>query len=176
MSAVDDIKTALEARFDDATVDFSVGANTTNQHGRRRRIIFTRVRGVLRHSTSPQRVLDVPGAPGTHRTLRFQREEMLLVELRAENDTALDVMFDRFVECVFDEYGPNALLTDNGYEWVGGDSTHGGSNTSRVPAIQFQLWVRLLNQGNFPMPLVAADHEGTVTMLGQSQAVNPLPP
>lgn len=176
MSAVDDIAAALETRFADATVSFSVGANTSNQHGQRRRIIFTRVRGVLRHSSSPQRVVDAPGAPGTHRTLRFQREEMLLVELRAESDTALDVMFDRFVECVFDEYGANALLDDNGYEWAGGDSTHGGSNTSRVPSIQFPLWVRLLNQANFPMPLVDADHEGTVTMLGQSQAVNPLPP
>ncbi len=176
MSAVDDVKTAIKARFADATVDFEVGENKLNQHGQRRRIIFARVRGVLRFSTGPQRVVDVAGAPGTHRTLRFQREEMLMVELRAESDDALDIMFDRFVECVFDEYGPNALLADNSYEWGGGDSTSGGSNTSRVPSIQFPLWVRLNNQAAFPMPLVDADNTGTVTMLGTSQAVTPLPP
>lgn len=177
MSHADDVKDALEARFADATVSFEVGANQTNRHGQRRRIIFTRGSGVARHSSAPGRTVDTPGSPiGTHTREVFVREELFKVELRAEDDDALDIMFDRFLKCVFLEYGPNALLDENPYDWAGGDSTSGGANTTRIPAIHFGLWVRLRSLDAFPLPIIAAENNGVVNLLDSSQAVNPLAP
>ena len=173
MSHVEDIRDQLEAAFDDATVSFEAGENSTARHGQRRRIILVRTNGVVRHSSAPQRVVQTPGSPATLEVQVFEREERIQVHLRAENDDALDIMFDRFCKCAFNEFGANFLQDENPYEWAGGDSTSGGSNTARQPAIVFDMWVRLRSRDAFPLPTVELDTlQTTITELGNSVLFN----
>lgn len=172
MSHVNDIRDALEMRFADGTVSFEAGENSTARHGQRRRIIFIRRNGVLRPSSAPGKNVATIGAPGTFERMVFQREERIEIVLRAESDDALDIMFDRLAKCIFNEFGPNALRNENPYEWYGGDSSAGGSNIARQPAISFDLWVKLRSRDAFPLPLVEIDHtQATLTELGQSVIV-----
>lgn len=174
MSHVADICEALRVKFDDATVSFETGENQTNRHGQRRRIIFTRADGIVRHSSGPNRAVATHGAPGTFERQVFARSERIVVELRAESDSTLDIMFDRFLKAAFNYFGPNVMLDENPYSWAGGDSSAGGSNTARQPAIAFDLWVRLRSRDAFTLPLVEVDHtQTTVTELGNSVVVNP---
>lgn len=176
MSHVEDVRDDIQARFDDATVSFEVGENAQARHGQRRRIIFVRADGVVRHSSAPQRTVATPGAPGTLARQVFERRERIAVELRAESDDALDIMFDRFLKAAFNAYGPNILQDENPYQWAGGDSTSGGSNTARQPAILFDLWIRLKSRDAFPLPLVEIDHaQASLTELGTTVSFNTPP-
>lgn len=177
MSHVDDICADIKAKFSDATVSFEVGENAQARHGQRRRIIFVRADGVVRPSSAPARAVATPGAPGSLTRRVFDRRERIAVELRAESDDALDIMFDRFLKAAFDLYGPNILQDENPYQWAGGDSTSGGSNTARQPAILFDLWIRLQSQDAFPLPLVEIDHvNASLTELGNTVSFNTPPP
>lgn len=177
MSHVDDVCEDIRVRFADGTVSFEVGENAQARHGQLRRIIFVRANGIVRHSSAPQRITATPGAPGTLQIQVFERRERIAVELRAESDDALDIMFDRFLKAAFDAYGPNILQAENPYDWAGGDSTTGGSNTSRQPAILFDLWIRLKSRDAFPLPLVAIDHvQASLTELGTTVSFNTPPP
>lgn len=177
MSHVDDVCEAIRVRFDDSTVSFEVGENQQARHGQLRRIIFVRADGSVRFSKAPQRIVATVGAPGTLTRQVFERFERLTVELRAESDEALDVVFDRFLKAAFDEFGPNILRDENPYQWAGGDSTTGGSNTARQPAILFDLYIRLKSRDYFPQVLVEVDHtSATLTELGTSVQFNTPPP
>lgn len=172
MSHVDDIAADIEAIFADATVSFEVGANQSNRHGQRRRIIFSRGRGVLRFASGPGRVMYTAGAPGNQTHEVFCREEIISVELRAESDDALDIMFDRFVKAAWLAFGPNFLVDDNPYDWAGADSSAGGSNTSRVPAIHLDIAVRLRSRDHLPLPAAPIEHTTTtVSELGTTQII-----
>jgi hypothetical protein len=172
VSHVDDIASDIETIFDDATVDFETGKNQSNRHGQRRRIIFSRGRGVLRFATGPGRALYTAGSPGNQTNEVFCREEIIHVELRAESDDALDIMFDRFVKAAWQAFGPNFLVDDNPYDWAGQDSSAGGSNTSRIPAIHIDIAVRLLSRDYLPLPAAPIEHTTTtVTELGTTQTV-----
>lgn len=174
MSHVDDVKESIRVAFNDATVSFEVGENAQARHGQRRRIIFVRANGIVLPSTAPGRFPATVGAPGTFARQVFERRERIMVELRAESDAALDIMFDRFLKAAFNLFGPNILQAENPYEWFGGDSTAGGSNTARQPSILFDLWVRLKSRDAFPLPLVELDHtQTTLTELGATVVVNP---
>lgn len=172
MSHVDDIAADIEAIFADATVSFEVGANQSNRHGQRRRIIFSRGRGVLRFASGPGRVMYTAGAPGNQTHEVFCREEIIAVELRAESDDALDIMFDRFVKAAWLAFGPNFLVDDNPYDWAGADSSAGGSNTSRIPAIHIEIAVRLRSRDHLPLPAAPIEQTSTtVSELGTTQIV-----
>lgn len=160
MSHVDDVCEAIRLAFNDSTVSFEVGENTQARHGQRRRILFVRADGIVRPSSAPGRITATPGAPGTLARQVFERRERITVELRAESDDALDIMFDRFLKAAFNLFGPNILQEDNPYQWAGGDSSSGGSNTARQPAIMFDLWIRLKSRDAFPLPLTTiADYD-----------------
>jgi len=166
MSHVDDICEAIRVQFSDSTVSFEVGENAQARHGQRRRIIFVRASGVVRFATGPSRNIATPGDPGTLERQVFERFERITVELRAESDSALDVVFDRFLKAAFATFGPNILRDENPYEWSGGDSSHGGSNTARQPAILFDLWIRLRSRDYFPLPTAEVERvEATLTEL-----------
>jgi hypothetical protein len=170
VSHVDDVCEAIRVKFDDATVSFEVGENNLSRNGQRRRIIFVRADGLVRHSTAPVRNVPVTG---TLKRQVFERFERIQVELRAESDTALDVVFDRFLDAAFLCFGPNILKDENPYDWAGGDSSAGGANTSRQPAIRFDLWIRLKAQDYFPQPTAELDQlTTTITELGSSVAFN----
>jgi hypothetical protein len=177
VSHVDDIAEAIRVKFADVTVSFEVGENQTVRHGQRRRIIFVRANGIVKHSSAPLRNVATIGAPGNLQRQVFERFERLSVELRAETDEALDIMFDRFLKAAFDLFGPNILRDENPYDWAGGDSSAGGSNTARQPSIVFDLWIRLKSRDAFPLPLVEIDHvQAGLTELGTTVSFNTPPP
>lgn len=173
MSHVDDICEAMRVRFADATVSFEVGENQKNRHGQLRRIIFTRTDGIVRKSSAPGRNVATHGLPGSLQRMVFQRRERTEIELRAESDTALDIMFDRLLKCIDNEFGSNALADENPYHWGGKDSTTGGANTSRQPSIVFDLWLNMRSRDAFPLPLVDLTAlQATVTELSNSVVIS----
>jgi hypothetical protein len=155
MSRVDDLVTELEAAFDDSTVGFQSGSLCLNRHATRRQIIFVRQRGVLSFVSAPgARPESIPvGGEGTLTKQRFQREESFLITLRAENESELDDLFDRFVNVVFETYGPNAFSELNAYDWHGEDSQNARAYERRNPAIRLLLNFRLASRSD-PSPYV----------------------
>lgn len=147
-SRVEEFVTAVAARYADATVSFEAGALRVNEHGQQRRIIFARAQGALQFSTAPGRAaFGAPtGGAGTYTLQRFQREEQLEITIRAEDETALDAMFDRLVNSIFEVAGPNAFEDVNRYEWIGHDAQQGGTWASRQPAIRLYVNVRLASR------------------------------
>jgi hypothetical protein len=133
MSRLDDIVTALATRYADATVSFEAGKLVLNKHAQRRKVILVRQEGQLKFSAAPDRAPKQP----------FERFEMLEATLRAEDEDELDQIFDRFVNTVFEVFGPNAFEDVNEYSWFQADSSAGGDWARRNPAIKLQFRVRL---------------------------------
>lgn len=170
MSHLDDLLDAIEVRFDDATVLFARGKIDLARHKQRRSIVMVRSNGVLKFSSGPGRM---PFVAGQVERQRFVREELVEVTMRAEDETALDAMLDRFVNAAFDVLGPNCMSDENPYEWHQGDSTQGGANASRQPALTFLLRVRLKSHTQ-TLPYVAlARLEGAVTELDSTVTLTP---
>lgn len=145
MSRLDDFVTAVEAQFDDSTVSFEAGRVRKTRHGQRRRVIFQRRAGALVFSTGPGR--HATGTPvsgvGDYTDQKFQRQEVVEVTLRAEDEDALDTMLDRLIDAIFVIAGPNVFEERSQYEWVEGDSSTGGTNSARQPAIRLLLTLKL---------------------------------
>lgn len=150
MSRFDNLITDLEAAFNDATVNFVGGKVCLNKHATQRQAIFVRQRGILKFTSSPGRTpLSAPVAGvGTFTQQHFEREEQILVTLRAEDEEALDLLFDRIVNVIFAYGGPNFFIPDSPYEWFGDDSKQGGGWVRRNPSIRFFLTARLASRGD----------------------------
>jgi hypothetical protein len=145
MSRLDDIVTLLAAQYADATVSFEAGKLVLNRNAQQRKIVLVRQEGQLRPSAAPGRApfsVPVAGA-GTTTKQPFERFELLECTLRAEDEDELDQMFDRFVNTVFEVFGPAAFEDVNEYEWFQGDSSAGGDWARRNPAIKLYFRVRL---------------------------------
>jgi hypothetical protein len=170
MSHLDDILTDIEARFDDATVDFASGKIELARHKQQRSIVMVRRDGLLKFSSAPNRMPHVAGA--VERQVFF-REELVEVTMRAESETALDAMLDRFAAAAFAVMGPNAMSDENPYEWHAGDSKQGGANASRQPALTFLMRVRL--RSHTPtLPYIELQRlESTVTELDSTVTLTP---
>jgi hypothetical protein len=165
MSRLDDLVTAIAAQYGDGTVSFEAGKLAKARHGQQRRIIFQRCRGTLKFSVDGGRTAF--GTPvsdaGTVTERRFAREEEVEITLRGEDEEALDLMFDRLVNSIFEIAGPNAFTDASDYEWVGDDSTDGGAYSARNPAIRFTVRLKLQSVSQ-PAPYVTlTDAEATVS-------------
>lgn len=141
MSRIDDLVTEIATEFNDATVEFVGGSVQRGRHSQQRRIIFARMRGQLRFISAPgARPETTPVAnQGTLTQQRFERLETLKITLRAEDETELDTLFDRFVNVVFELYGPNAFEEANNYQWYNEDSKSSGTYSTRNPSIDLLL-------------------------------------
>ena len=148
MSRLDDILTLIAAQYADATVSFEAGKLVLNKNAQQRKIILTRQAGRLQFSNA--RGKTAFGTPvssvGTFTRQRFERSELLECTLRAEDETALDAMFDRFVNSVFEVFGPSAFEDVSDYAWFQGDSTAGGDWARRNPAIKLFIRVKLASR------------------------------
>lgn len=166
MSQLDEVVTAIAARYADATVSFEAGKVVLNAHNQRRKIILVRQSGDLLFSAAPgRRVFGAPTAgAGTTTTQRFERFELIECTLRAEDEDALDLMFDRFVNAVFEVFGPNAFENVNQYQWFQGDSSNGGDWVRRSPAIKLYIRVRLRSRSQPGPYAVLAAAGGTAAM------------
>jgi hypothetical protein len=145
MSRLDDIVTSLATRYADPTVSFEAGKLKLNTNAQQRKIILVRQEGQLKFSAAPGRApFSVPVAGvGTTTKQPFERFELLEATLRAEDEDELDQIFDRFVNTVFEVFGPNAFEDVNDYAWFQGDSSAGGDWARRNPAIKLHFRVRL---------------------------------
>jgi hypothetical protein len=170
MSHLDDLLTAIEVRFDDVTVAFARGKIERSRHQQLRSIVMVRRSGLLKFSSGPGRM---PFLAGAVERQRFVREELVEVTLRAEDETALDAMLDRFVNAAFDVLGPNCMSDENPYDWHGDDSTQGGANASRQPALTFLLRVRLKSHTQTLPYIGLAQIEGSVTELDSTVTLTP---
>lgn len=146
MSRMDDILTAIANRYADPTVKFECGKLKLNEHQQQRVVILVRQEGLLTFSDAPNRARY--GTPvssvGAYTVQRFDREELIEATLRAQDESALDDMFDRFVNAVFEQFGPNAFEDVNKYGWFADDSKNSGQyGGSRNPAIKLYFRVRL---------------------------------
>ncbi len=177
MSRLDDLVTALAARYADSTVSFEAGKLVLNKNAQRRKIILVRAEGQLRFSAAPDRArFSTPVADaGTTTKQPFERFELLEATLRAEDEDDLDQMFDRFVNSVFEVFGPAAFEDVNPYSWFQGDSSAGGDWARRNPAIKIHFRVRLRSiaqPGPFAVlgtadgTLVLTDSEGATGATG----------
>lgn len=175
MSQLDETLTAIADRYDDATVSFEAGKVVLNKNAQRRKIILVRQSGDLLFSSAPGRAAfgaPVSGA-GTFTTQRFERFELIECTLRAEDEDALDAMFDRFVNAVFEVFGPNAFEDRNAYQWFQGDSSQGGDWVRRSPAIKLYIRVRLRSRSQPGPYAVLATAGGTAAMTDAEGATGP---
>jgi hypothetical protein len=176
VSGLDDIVTALSARYADASVAFEFGQLALNHHAQQRRIVFVRTDGVLKFSSGPGRTTfstPVNGA-GTYQRVIFERDERISVTIRGETESQVEIMLDQFVDAVFAVCGPNALGTQNEYQWAGGDSTNAGANSARNPSLTFSLVVRLKSRPPAAGPYVQlAPLRSTITLGTEVQPITP---
>lgn len=162
MSRLDDFVTAIEAQVDDSTVSFEAGALARGEHGQTRRVIFQRGSGRLSFSSDAGRA-SLTDAFGLVPERRLTRAERITVTVRAEDEDALDTLFDAVANAIFDVAGVNAFEEETEYEWVEGDSTAGGSWAARQPAIRFELTVRLQSTVVAGSPVTLTDADATVS-------------
>jgi len=167
MSQLDELVTDVAARVADASVEYKAGKLHLNRHAQLRRAVFVRSAGALKHSAAPGRqVYGVPvSGAGTTQFQRFTREELVTLTLRAEDEEALDALFDTIVNAIFEIGGPNVYEDANDYEWAGDDSTNAGKHVSRVPELVFRFRMRLSCQPRALPYAVLAQIDATVTML-----------
>lgn len=165
MSQVDDFVTAVAARVADATVAFEVGKLRINEHAQRRKAIFVRQTGVLRFTAAPGRqVFGIPvGGAGETELQRFAREERIELTVSAEDEDALDALFDAVVNAIFDVGGPNVFDNENPYRWAGEDSQRAGKHLARNPEIKFTFNIRLTSHPKPKPYAVLAAIESTLT-------------
>ena len=166
MSRLDDLVTDIATAYDDSTVQFQAGKLRIAEHAQKRHIIFVRHAGLLSPSTAPERAtFSIAG----FQTQIFEREETVLVVLRAEDEDALDAMLDRFCESVFRVCGANAFDDPTPYEWSGEDSQQAGQWVRRNPELRLQLRVRLRSLPTYAQPSVALEQaDATLTELDAS--------
>lgn len=163
MSRLDDITAEIEAYYADPTVAFANGSLRLGEYSQQRTILLVRQSGTLAFSAAPGRRQFQASA--THQV--FVRRELIEFTLRAENEAALDAMFDRLVNSIFGLYGPNALEDTNRYRWVGEDSENAGSFQRRNPAIKLYAHFDLAALDLVGQPTAAVDSfTGTVTQDG----------
>lgn len=175
MSRLDDIVTLIEARYADPTVSFEAGKLVLNKNAQKRKVILVRQEGTLKFSSAPGRApFSVPvSGVGTTTKQPFERFELLQATLRAEDEDELDVIFDRFVNSVFEVFGPNAFEDVNHYSWFQADSTAGGDWARRNPAIKLEFRVRLRSIAQ-PGPFaVLADAGATAILTDPEGATGP---
>jgi hypothetical protein len=139
MSRLEDFATLIDDALDDESVAIEAGKLELRKQAGLRRIIFVRTSGEVVAAASPGRVrLGTPVSGVATRAVQvWTRKEQIEVTLRAVDETALDTLFDAFLDALFQVIGPNGLpLT---YEWAGGDSSEGGAHRVRQPAIKLNL-------------------------------------
>lgn len=176
MSQLDEILTTVAARYADSTVSFEAGKVVLNKNALQRKIILVRQSGDLRFSNAPgRRQFGIPlSGAGTTTQQKFERFEQIEATLRAEDEDALDLMFDRFVNAVFDVFGPNAFENVNPYEWFQGDSTTGGDWARRNPSIKLYFRVRLRSVPQLPAPYaVLGTADATLNLTDAEGATGP---
>ena len=175
MSRLDDTVTALAARYADATVSFEAGKLILNKHAQQRKIILVRQEGQLRFSSAPDRMPFGPptAGAGTLTRQRFERFERIEATLRAQDEDELDLMFDRFVNAVFEVFGPNAFEDVNEYAWFQGDSTQAGDWSRRNPAIKLYFRVRLRSISQPGPYAVLGTAEGELVLLASDGSTGP---
>lgn len=153
-SRLEEFAAALQTRFvlrgGSASVTWETGGLSRGEHGGRSRVILTRQRGTLLAAVGPDRALlgaPLPGGESASSTQRFTREETIEFDIRAPDEEALDALFDRVIDTVFDFCGPNAFEGFRGdgteYTWVNEDSGNSDRWTNRCPAIRIYLRARL---------------------------------
>ena len=175
MSQLDEILTTVAARYADATDSFEAGKNVLNKNAQQRKIILVRQEGQLKFSAAPGRVAfgtPLSGA-GTVTKQPFERFELIEATLRAEDEDALDLMFDRFVNTVFEVFGPNAFEDVNEYQWFQGDSTTGGDWSRRNPAITLYFRVRLKSRSQPGPYAVVGSADATLVLKDSEGATGP---
>jgi hypothetical protein len=165
VSRLDDTLTAIADQYADATVSFEAGKLILNKNAQQRKIVLVRQSGDLRFSSAPgKRAFGVPvSGAGTTTIQRFERFELLEATLRAADEADLDTMFDRFVNAVFEVFGPNAFEDVNQYEWFQGDSAAGGDWARRNPGIKIYFRVRLKSRSETSPYAVVTTATGSVT-------------
>lgn len=161
MSHLDDVVYALETKMADTSLVFLKGKINLAKNEQRRRCIVSRVGGTLSKSDGPARQRNTSDT--TFKRMIFRRDEIFDVRLLAESEDALDVLFDRLANAIFEHFGPNALYGDVDYRWLNDDSK-GGSHTARQPGIEFQLRVRLRSFSDDYSRAILEQAEGTVTL------------
>jgi hypothetical protein len=175
MSRLDDILTLIEARYADPSVSFECGKLVLNKHAQRRKVILVRQEGTLTFSSAPGRApFSVPvDGVGTTTKQRFERFELLEATIRAEDESELDIIFDRLVNAIFEVFGPNAFENTNQYEWFQGDSTNGGDWARRNPAIKLYIRVRLKSRSQPGPYAVLATADATLILKDSEGATGP---
>lgn len=139
MSIVHEIVDRINTRMADTSILFLAGKRRLNQNAQKRRVVFTRAKGVLTPSVAPDGVKVT--ALGKTRVL-FRRSEMFLITLSAADESDLDELFDRFVCATWNEFAPNVFLEPTEYEWDKSDSQDGGSHIASNPKIVIGLTFR----------------------------------
>lgn len=172
MSRLDDLVSDIETGFNDATVAFSAGSLSLDRNRQQRQIIFVRQRGTLNFNpTRDSRVEGaVVGGVGQHTDSYFTRREQIEVTLRAEDETALDTLFDRFVNYVHDTYGNTAFPGTNQYQWTDLDSTSSDGYKKRNPSIRLLLSFLLASRSD---PRTFIQVAGTTADLGVPDETKP---
>lgn len=164
--------TAVAARVADATVLFETGKLKINQHAQRRKAIFVRPGGVLKPSAAPKRApFGVPvSGVGTAEYVRFTREETVQLTLGAEDEDALDLLFDKVVNAIFDVGGPNVLVeAEQAYAFAGDDSEHAGAYNNRNPTLLFTFKMRVASHPHTqPFAVVTTAHATVSEPLGSA--------
>lgn len=183
-SRLEDFAADLAARFvlrgGSSTVTWETGGLARGEHGPRSRVILTRQRGTLLAAAGPDRaILGAPllGGEVPSSTQRFAREEQVEFDIRAPDEEALDALFDRVIDTVFDFCGPNAFEGFRGdgteYTWVNEDSGTGDRWTNRSPAIRIFLRVRLRAVAQTDAYAVAVEEIDTTAGYTQTGATAP---
>lgn len=142
-SRLEDFATLIDTALADATVEIDAGKLELRKQSGLRRIIFVRTTGEVLPAASPGRVRlgTAVGGVAPRAVQIWTRREQIEVTIRAADETALDTLFDNFLDALFKVIGPNGLpLT---YEWHSGDSSEGGANRARQPAIKLNLQLDL---------------------------------
>jgi hypothetical protein len=174
-SRLDDIVSLIAARYNDTAVSFEAGKVKLNKNAQQRKIILVRQDGQLRFSAAPDRARFSTPVAGVGETTKqpFERFETVEATLRAEDEDDLDQMFDRFVNSVFECFGPAAFENVNEYAWFQGDSSTGGDWARRNPAIKLTFRVRLRSVAQ-PGPFaVLAEADATLALANSAGATGP---
>lgn len=171
--------TAVAAKVADATVLFQTGKLKVDQHAQRRKAIFVRTGGLVKPSAAPGRApFGVPvGGVGTTEYVRFTREEKIELTIGAEDEDALDLLFDKVVNAIFDVGGPNVLVeTEQPYDFAGGDSEHADSYSNRNPTLFFMFRMRVASHPHTQPFAVLTTANATISEpLGSQAFVVPHP-
>jgi hypothetical protein len=153
----DDFVSQLTAALADPTVAISAGKRNVAHNRQRRTITIARQDGSVQRSAAPAR------APS-----RFQRLENVLVTLTAENEEALDALFDALVSAVFRTLDPQVTL--GSYRFFGSSATDAGAERYRDPAIELDMQWRVLIMHTGPSQSAVFSVKNPTLVLDNPQA------